>query len=167
MSLCEKCGNEIHEGARFCPNCGEAVTTDSSQNSNRKTVFEGALHKCPSCGETLPSLVIKCPTCGYEIRGSSATGSVQQLYSELNRATSIKQKAFVIRNYPIPNAKEDIIEFMILAASNISGETDQEIFAAWTSKFKQAYQKAQMTLQNDSAFSQIKEIYERTEKTSR
>ena len=190
VQFCPYCGTKLDEGARFCKNCGEPMLqaqqpangTSASEDLNiktrppkvdqdkedtrtkRKTVYEGELHKCPNCGEVLKAFELNCPACGYELRGSTATNSVQQLYWELNRLTSTEQKTIAIRNYPIPNAKEDIIEFMILASSNISGEANKSIFEAWVAKFEQAYRKAQITLQNDSAFSQIEEIYEKTEK---
>lgn len=166
MSFCVNCGQEIKEGSKFCTNCGSAVIPHQKlENNERKTFYDGEIRKCPNCGEIIDSFVVNCPSCGYELRGSTATSSVQRLYWELNRAATIEQKILVIRNYPIPNAKEDIIEFMILASSNISGEADNGVFEAWIAKFGQAYQKAKITLQNDSAFTQIQEIYEKTEKT--
>lgn len=165
MAFCVNCGQELKEGAKFCTNCGSTVIPHKKVATNeRKTFYDGEIHKCPNCGEIINSFVISCPSCGYELRGSSVTSSVQQLYWELNRATSIEQKTMMIRNYPIPNAKEDIIEFMILASSNINGEVDKNIFEAWVAKFEQAYHKAQITLQQDTAFAQVEEIYEKTEK---
>ena len=178
MMFCPYCGTKLDDGARFCKNCGEAISGNdqgdrkfrdkeplSGNPTERKTVYEGYVYKCPNCGEVLDSFAVNCPTCGYELRGSAATSSVQRLYWELNRAVTAEQKAMIIRNYPIPNSKEDIIEFMILASSNIGGELDNGVFEAWIAKFEQAYQKAQLTLKNDPVFSQIEEIYEKTEKT--
>lgn len=166
MPFCVNCGQEIKEGTNFCTNCGTAVVPHHKPESNeRKTFYDGEIRKCPNCGEIIDSFVVNCPSCGYELRGSAATSSVQRLYWELNRAVTAEQKAMMIRNYPIPNSKEDIIEFMILASSNIGGEPDDGVFEAWIAKFEQAYQKAQISLQNDPAFTQIEEIYERTEKT--
>lgn len=182
LLFCPYCGAELSEDSVYCKTCGNKVKQSVSapdayvrsnfehteverpQTTQRKTVFDGEVHKCPNCGETLDSFVAHCPSCGYELRGAAATLSVNQLYQELSCATSTEQKTTIIRNYPIPNAKEDIIEFMILASSNISGEDVHEIFEAWVAKFEQTYQKAQITLQNDASFTQIKEIYEKTEK---
>lgn len=66
MAFCINCGQELAEGAKFCANCGKAVTGESTI-SQRKTVYEGNLHKCPNCGEVLNSFVTNCPTCGHEI----------------------------------------------------------------------------------------------------
>ena len=190
MQFCPYCGTKLDKGVRFCKNCGEPVIqvqehTDEilfnqeakteaktpkeeqvseDPRTQRKTVYDGELHKCPNCGETLRAFIAFCPSCGYELRGSTVTSSVQKFYQALKRTTSIEQKISMIRNYPIPNAKEDIIEFIFLASSNIKGEANKGIFEAWVAKYEQAYQKAQITLKNDSAFTQIEEIHEKTEK---
>lgn len=61
MAFCVNCGQELVEGAKFCANCGKAVDGNSS-NSQRKTVYDGELHKCPNCGETINAFVTICPT---------------------------------------------------------------------------------------------------------
>lgn len=165
MSFCMNCGQEVKDGTRFCTNCGsEIVPQTKPENNEEKTRYDGKIRKCPNCGEVINSFTVHCPSCGYELRDSSAADSVQGLYSELHSAESVEQKTLAIRNYPIPNAKEDIVEFMILTSSNISGEADKNIFEAWVAKFEQVYQKAQMTLQNDPAFTQIQKIYKKTKK---
>ena len=50
MAFCINCGQELTEDAKFCANCGQAVGNNSS-TSQRKTVYDGELHKCPNCGE--------------------------------------------------------------------------------------------------------------------
>ena len=51
MSYCQKCGKELAESARFCMNCGTPVMYDKQDNTNRKQVYDGVIHKCPNCGE--------------------------------------------------------------------------------------------------------------------
>lgn len=65
----------------------------------------------------------------------------------------------MIRNFPIPNTKEDIIEFMILASSNILGEDERDIYEAWLAKFEQAYQKALILFAGDPDIVRIQQIY--------
>lgn len=114
MPFCKNCGNELENDAKFCTNCGSTIT--------RQTMYDGIIHKCPNCGEVLPSFVTNCPSCGYELRGTTATSSIVTFYKDLNNTQSVEQRSNMIRNFPIPNAKEDIIEFMVLASSNISGD---------------------------------------------
>lgn len=160
MAFCINCGQHLDEGVKFCPACGHSVEVEKTINSERETVYEGSVHKCPNCGEVLPSFVAHCPSCGYEIRGNSAVKSVQELYMEINKATSNFQKDTMIRNFPIPNSKEDILEFMVIASSNIIGEDDKDIYEAWLVKFEQAYQKAVLLFKTDDDFSKIERIYE-------
>ena len=112
MSFCVNCGNELMDNAKFCTNCGATVVNQRTGHSSaREVVYDGVIHKCPSCGEILQSFITNCPSCGLEIRGASAVGSVVHFYNDLNNANSIEQREYMIRNFPIPNVKEDIIEF--------------------------------------------------------
>lgn len=110
MPYCTNCGKEIVGNVKFCSNCGAVTNNTNNVTSKRQTVFEGNIHKCPNCGEVLPSFAASCSSCGYEIRGNSAADSVKELYNSLNKEVSTSQKDSIIRNFPIPNSKEDILE---------------------------------------------------------
>lgn len=73
-------------------------------------------------------------------------------------------RVLLIRNYPIPNTKEDIFEFMILASSNISGDNSFSLSEAWKSKFEQGYQKAKLLFCDEPEFEKIQTLYEKTQK---
>lgn len=158
MPFCSNCGQQINDGAKFCPSCGTAVSNEKT-NNQRKTVFEGNIHKCPNCGEVLNSFTSNCPSCGHEIRGASNSAAVQEFAVKLASAESRQEKIAIIRNFPIPNTKEDILEFMILASTNIGDNLEKDISAAWQSKTEQAYQKAQIIFQDEKEFSRIQNIY--------
>lgn len=157
MAYCTNCGNEIQEGAKFCSKCGRP-TTENLQNK-RRTVYEGELHKCPSCGEVLGSFVIKCPGCGYELRGNNISSSIREFAYKLENATSDNEMAKIIRNFPIPNTKEDIIEFMILATSNTDESLPENISDAWCSKIEQIYKKANLVFKSEPDFADINNLY--------
>lgn len=53
MAFCMNCGQEIPNGAKFCSNCGTATGEIKVETSERKTTYDGELHKCPNCGELL------------------------------------------------------------------------------------------------------------------
>lgn len=122
-------------------------------------MFEGNIRKCPNCGEVLNSFTSNCPSCGHEIRGASNSAAVQEFAVKLASAESRQEKIAIIRNFPIPNTKEDILEFMILASTNIGDNLEKDISAAWQSKTEQAYQKAQIIFQDEKEFSRIQNIY--------
>ena len=104
IRFCSYCGTKLDDGARFCKGCGKAVvqTTQATSESNtkgepsnevfshepnteRKTVYEGKLHKCPNCGELLDAFRSHCPSCGYEIRDARSSSSVRELAQKLER----------------------------------------------------------------------------------
>lgn len=193
MAFCTNCGEQLKDGAKFCNECGASV--DGSGNQ-RKITYEGEIHKCPNCGEILNSFLINCPSCGYELRGTKSSNSVHEFAMKLEqieanretiKAKSIigkmygndgqlsktdEQKIGLIRSFSIPNNKEDISEFMILAASNIDMKlyglgnqgvltaSQRAVSDAWMAKFEQAYQKAKLSFGNSPDFENINAVYE-------
>ena len=200
MSFCINCGQELAEGAKFCAGCGKAVNENNSY-TQRKTIYDGEVHKCPNCGDILDAYESVCETCGYERRGTKATNSVRELQLKLEELYSkrphrkvhtIFTQAFaggqlsnvdeeivnLIKNFSIPNTKEDIMEFVILASSNIdlkvygingqryqmTNPAQREISDAWLSKFEQAYQKAQLMFGGSQEFMNIHLLFEKKSK---
>ena len=49
MAFCSYCGKELSAGAKFCFECGKPV--EMQEETARKTVYSGEIHKCPRCGE--------------------------------------------------------------------------------------------------------------------
>ena len=164
MAFCINCGQKLAECAKFCANCGKPVDGNSS-NSQRKTVFDGEIHKCPNCGEVLGAFVSVCPSCSYEIRGAQSTSAISKLSEKLENATSEKQRIVIVKNFPIPNTREDIFEFMLLAASNFDSAYyathlhEEDISDAWLSKIEQCYSKAKLSFGGHPDFERIESIY--------
>ena len=141
--------------------------TPKGNQSSRQIVYEGKLHKCPNCGELLNSFAMTCPSCGYEIRDSLTSESVINFANRLMNVESENAKITLIRNFPIPNTKEDILEFIILAATNITREQSLNISSAWRAKFEQCYEKAKLTLSRNEDFQTIQEIYDKARRRIR
>lgn len=157
MGFCIKCGHALAEGAHFCGNCGVAIGEAHTESEQRKSVYDGELHKCPNCAEMLNSFMSSCPSCGYEVRGSKSKSRVDELATKLELAESAEQKISIIRNFYIPNTKEDIYEFVILATSNMNSyDYDYE---AWEIKLEQAYQKAMLSFGGTQEFQYINQLY--------
>ena len=192
MAFCINCGQELAEGVKFCANYGSAVNDGNSTNQ-RKTTYEGEIRKCPNCGEVLESFSARCPSCGMEFRGTKATSSVREFALKLEAieaqreyekpagifgrvakmqqiSKTDEQKISLIKNFSVPNTKEDILEFMILATSNVdmsmysSLDTPtagaKAMTEAWNAKIKQVYVKAKNTYKSDPDFAKIQELYD-------
>lgn len=90
--------------------------------------------KCPNCGEVIPVMATSCKSCGYEFRNLEVSNSIKTLFAKLNSLESqrkeelndaridedpiVIKKKEIIRSFPVPNTKEDIIEFLSLALPN-------------------------------------------------
>ena len=170
MAYCSKCGTKLNEGSRFCHCCGQSVADSMFTGNERKTVYEGDLRKCPNCGALLDAFSSRCISCGYELRNATNSNAVKKFVEKYELAETNKQKVGLIRTFAVPNTREDIMEFIILAASNIDffdyfAEADEEgnlpgdLTDAWMAKFEQAFNKAQMLFQEgDRYLDQIREI---------
>ena len=115
---------------------------EDTQNSNYKSkviTSEIRVLKCPCCGDSVADFAISCKSCGAELRRSDSLASVKEFEQRI-REIEATRKGYVskvvdyfsgsvndtdvrianeIRNFPIPNAKEDIYEFLILASTNL------------------------------------------------
>lgn len=154
MTYCTKCGNEIGSNARFCSVCGAPASQGSCQC---RGAYEGVVHRCPNCGETISAFLQTCPSCGLELRDVKAAGCVSELAAELKTTDNIEDKHELIINFHIPNTREDIIEFFILASSNIEAGGDST--EAWYAKLDQAYRKAMLVLDEGPELIKIKQTY--------
>lgn len=194
MAFCTKCGKQLDLDARFCPGCG-APAQPSAQTipEPRKEAWEGAVHKCPHCGAQVGSFDAYCPACGNELRDKEAAGSVTELSrrldqiesernengkkkglfaraAEQNAVSDIDQrKISLIRTYPIPNTVEDILEFVILASSNVDPEafssltpdvSRKAVSEAWVSKCEQAIRKAEVSFSGSPLVGRMNEMLE-------
>ena len=158
MAYCKKCGKEIADDALFCAGCGTSVESGSAQSGEeRKQSYDGGIHKCPNCGEPLKAFETRCSNCGHELRDIKSSSAIGTLVDKLEKAKSEEQKVDAIKNFPVPNTKEDIVEFMFMAASNIEGV--DPISNAWFAKVELCYEKAKLTLKGDEAFTNIEELY--------
>ena len=169
MAYCNNCGAQITNGANFCQKCDVATNGAPSNHENqRQQEYAGKIFKCPKCGEELKSFWTLCPVCGYELRGVHATSSVKEFDIRFNQTKSIGQKIDLIKTFAVPNTKEDTLEFLILAVSNIAPEaydsanehsTVISLSNAWISKYEQVAQKAKIMLSGSSDFTEIQKVY--------
>lgn len=133
--------------------------------TTRKVGYDGVIRKCPNCGDIIDAYETVCETCGYEIRGRKTTSVVHELGVKLEYTDDVRKKDELIRTFYIPNTKEDIHEFFILALSNIKiGGTNTD---AWMVKLEQAYQKAELSFSNTQEFERLKTLYQQAQSMHR
>ena len=166
--FCSNCGRQIDGNARFCSFCGtvQQVYPVESHPKREAVVREGTIHKCPHCGESLSFDAIICPACGREIRGKEANETVSELMYRLNAENDENKKIEIIRLFPIPSTREDILEFMITAVSNFDANSytrsnsTNNLSAAWLSKIDQCYRKGKLLFEDPKDINKMNRLYQ-------
>ena len=122
----------------------EMEKAKAAQKSAPKSNKYGDVRKCPACGAMVESFQTKCPECGYEFTNIEANSTTKKLLkaleevdeqvssnegmvgSVLRGAASVfgadsltARKVQIIRTFPIPNTKEDLLEMLSLSNANI------------------------------------------------
>jgi len=154
-------------------------TGGASPQSNKL----GDVRKCPSCGAILESFTTRCPDCGHELNDIGVVSSFQALTSKLEEFDKndnsiqilsmftggelkrLQKKKQIIANFPIPTAREDLLEFLsmgvplaqkkgsIFTRNNVGSEyyEHNQLASAWKSKLEQILMKARIAMKEDKA----------------
>lgn len=140
-----------------CPACGHEIRNVKAVESVRELSAKLAeieaqkLHIPEGKNSVLKMLF------GRDLENTEKQEEAQKKFDEQKK----QEKANLIINYSVPNTKEDILEFMLLASSNIDAEHNRDdiVAKAWKSKFEQVYHKAELTFKDDPKFAKVQEIY--------
>ena len=148
------------------------------QKSNK----EGDTSKCPSCGAPVQSFNTKCSDCEHEFRNTEAVSSISKLHEEMQKieaeerdrprswiekmdgemavlkSVANRQKT-IISSFPVPNTKEDLLEFLSIASSEAQIKTGFTLYKnidpktiikqAWHAKCEQIIMKARFSMKDD------------------
>ena len=96
----------------------------SNQRSYEREKKNAIGNVCPECGAQVPPMSIVCPECGWKVIKKKAVSSVQALSDKISKISlsddwGKDQKIMdSISLFPVPNTKEDIIEFLALSVPN-------------------------------------------------
>lgn len=150
--------------------------TEDAKSVNQK---QGVINKCPSCGGPLKAFSSKCELCGHELAGVGANRTVSNLverFSELEAELAaeglsgsklekelVARKARIIRDFPIPNAREDLQSLIYFihpkVQENLKPDPNQE---DWRVKFKEVLNMAKNAYKGDA---KIRAEFEEIEKS--
>lgn len=148
----------------------------------------GDVKKCPACGAIAQSFQTKCSDCGHEFSNIGANVSVGKLFEMLNacendrkeESNSItgafgslmakglgqgdrvtEKKKSIISGFPIPNTKDDILEFLSTAIPNArqkgnmftkqqpENKSHNDLAPTWKSKCEQIIMKAKFSMKEE------------------
>jgi len=120
----------------------------------------GNIKTCPACGASVKAMVVSCSECGHEFHNKKANKSISDLIFKLEKEDNknydfdsdrAEKKAKIITQFPIPQTREDILEFLSFSfpfLENTSLDDDEK--KAWRTKAGQALMKAKLSQENEA-----------------
>jgi len=117
---------------------GKLHQLEASKTKQKEKV--GNIKTCPACGASAKAMELGCSECGHEFSNSKANTTILDLIAKIDKIETEKNKTIanlkstekflesqnfedrkneVIRNYPVPNTKDDILEFLTYSTSKI------------------------------------------------
>lgn len=156
---CPNCGEVLESFTATCPACGYEIrdtrTVSSAKELAEKleAIDEKQMPHFQAKQSILKTLV------GKDFRGTDEEDEARSRFER----ERVEQKANLIINYPIPNTREDMLELMLLASSNINVKdgVDDDLSQAWLAKMEQVCKRAEITLHNSEDYDQIRLIRDR------
>lgn len=151
----------------------------------------GNVVKCPNCGCNDVVGKVTCPECGYVFTSIKANSSAERLAEQLASVEKDRrgdlvggvlsvfgggkaaEKATIIQNFPVPNTRNDLLEFLSILMpksskygnlSTASSISDQVESKAYYKKYAECIDKAQRYFGNDSDFQPYFDFYKKEEK---
>ncbi len=152
------------------------MTDNECSNPNQK---QGVINKCPACGGQLKAFATRCDLCGHELAGVGASRAVTDLvqkFSDLEGSLAasglsgkkletelIARRARLIRDFPIPNAREDLQSLIYFIHPKIQDNIKPDPNAEdWRVKFKEVLNLAKNAYKSDAKTRQEFEDIERS-----
>lgn len=144
---------------------------------NLENEKRGNVVKCPNCGATIEAGSARCAECGYVFTNVKSNNSSEKLAAKLEELVHKSYKcesdrgeamANVIRNFPVPTAKEDMIEFISSMLPKTFQTTDNQnesayyLPSAYLAKVEECILKAKVTFPDDPQLQSLIKIAEKT-----
>lgn len=159
---CPNCGEVMESFLTICPTCGYEVRGARSSSSVRELAAKLEALSAQKMPDFKENKSVMKMIFGKDFKeGDAAKEALERFEGQKSQ-----EMASLIINFGVPNTKEDIMEFMLLAASHINVDKgiDDDVTKAWISKLDQVYQRAEISLGEQPEFIQIQTIYDRKKK---
>lgn len=151
----------------------------ASENEKIINQKQGVINKCPSCGGQLKAFASRCDLCGHELAGVGANRTVSDIVQRFNDIENelaragitgsklekelVARKARVIRDFPIPNAREDLLSLIYFIQPKIQENLKPDPNVEdWRVKFKEVMNLAKNAYKGDA---KTREEFEKIEQS--
>lgn len=174
----------------------QAMQAQAPTHAPKKSNKIGEMKKCPACGAPYTAGSLYCAECGHEFTGMQGNSSVER-FSEMlreiemrnaNNETALKgvmnkvglggsgrvqEICTSIQTFPIPNSKEDLLEFILFLkskaekkvkrglVSNVtsmgSAADEAKIVEAYKTKYDESIEKARFYIDDPQLVERLKQ----------
>lgn len=128
---------------------------------------QGVINKCPNCDGLLKAFASRCELCGHELAGVSASKTVTDLVQRFNGIEAaldaaglqgskrekelVARKGRLIRDFPVPNAREDLQSLIYFIHPKIQDNVKPDPNAEdWRVKFQEVLNLAKNAYRGDA-----------------
>lgn len=163
VQICPNCGDSISFFMTTCPSCGAEIHSRKTSSAVQEITYMMQQIDARSMPDVPQSWMKK--IFGKDLQGDiDAADDAEKKWKE----QKINEKCNLILNFSVPNTKQDLFEFISMAASNIHANRGLNIISngvfdkvtkAWIKKLDQVYQQAAVVFNQDSDFRKIQDIY--------
>ena len=140
------------------------MNTENNASINQK---QGVINKCPSCGGALKAFASSCDLCGHELAGVGPNRTIAALAEKFDaieaevsqaglqgsareKEVSLR-KARVIRDFPIPNSRDDLLSLIHFIRPKIEDNIKPDPnLEDWRVKFKEVLALAKTAYRGDA-----------------
>ncbi len=160
---CPNCGTIIGALQATCPECGFEIAGVKGNSSAQKLL--DMLREADSHYEQI--VVHSSSTSRSWRKGDYKSEESEDV--EDNSDEIRKQKITIIKNFPVPNTKEDLLEFIMTLTSHFTpgGLNVDDMARAYKTKFEECVRKAEIMFPNDETFIKIMTDYKNRETATR
>ena len=124
----------------------------------------GNVMKCPSCGAPYEPGTGKCSVCGHVFQNIEAIKSSvklaegiqkmmemagKKIFSDQISETSLSKIGNYISTFPLPNAKDDLLDFILNLDTKRKGNDHYKLIDAYNTKYREAVNKAKVLFPGD------------------
>ena len=155
LRKCPACNAIVQSYSAICADCGHSFSNISAVSSVTK--LHEQLMAVDSEERERESNEKNQPSQGSSFFNGLTKQSSDQMAIHNLEETILKRKASIIQSFPIPNSKEDILEFLTMAVPECKNKPNfmmmatgkGKIYKAWYSKAEQIVMKAKFSLKED------------------
>lgn len=129
---------------------------------------KGVITKCPSCGAAVAAFASLCEACGHEFAEIDANRTIRALVARLEeverdversglglsrrKSETLERRSRVIRDFPIPNAREDLQQLIhFIHPKTVDGVKPDANIEDWRAKFAEVMSRAKAAYRGDAS----------------